>query len=279
MKKKLKHKYLIFIKASLRKFVLFSLFLLSLMSLFYDLIAEARNFQSNHYRNRYGKCSNTSANRVSSTSYFVPHRNNYKTRAAFVRDVKMQGTGTLSNGTVLRYNGKTQKLPKGCNTAVGASGHCLLPFFSIAADAIRGNHRRKGSYKMGDVIFIPELQGKMVTLPNGTTITHPGLFVVDDVGSDIKGKNRFDFFTGNMSPNNKKNVFGYYGELGMSDRNSCNKTFSVLNNGKVKEKFLALVKEARKGIGNYNFNNLSIDNAKLLRKTITPTYESAIGSI
>lgn len=74
------------------------------------------------------------------------------------------------------------------------SNMCLEPYYSVAADL--------SIYNLGEVIFIPYLKG--VTLPNGTL--HDGYVVVRDSGQRIKGKGRFDFFTGFHSVN-KTNVF------------------------------------------------------------------------
>lgn len=61
---------------------------------------------------------------------------------------------------------------------------CVDPYFSVAADL--------SIYHLGDVIFIPMLQG--LVLPNGEI--HNGFVIVRDSGGAIKGYGRFDFFTG-----------------------------------------------------------------------------------
>lgn len=61
---------------------------------------------------------------------------------------------------------------------------CMDPYYSIAADL--------SIYHLGDVIFIPVLQGLL--LPNGEI--HNGFVIVRDTGGSIKGYGRFDFFTG-----------------------------------------------------------------------------------
>lgn len=61
---------------------------------------------------------------------------------------------------------------------------CMDPYFSVAADL--------SIYQLGDVIFIPLLQG--VVLPNGEI--HNGFVIVRDSGGAIKGYGRLDFFTG-----------------------------------------------------------------------------------
>jgi len=61
---------------------------------------------------------------------------------------------------------------------------CMDPYYSVAADL--------SIYHLGDVIFIPMLQG--LVLPNGEI--HNGFVIVRDTGGLIKGYGRFDFFTG-----------------------------------------------------------------------------------
>ena len=71
---------------------------------------------------------------------------------------------------------------------------CLEPYYSVAADL--------SIYNLGDVIYMPILKG--VKLPNGKI--HDGYVIVRDSGQKIKGRGRFDFFTG-FSPVNKDNAF------------------------------------------------------------------------
>lgn len=63
---------------------------------------------------------------------------------------------------------------------------CLEPFVTIAADL--------DIYSPGDVIFIPS--ARTLILPSGKM--HDGYFIVADAGRLIKGKGRFDFFSGNQ---------------------------------------------------------------------------------
>lgn len=72
---------------------------------------------------------------------------------------------------------------------------CLDPFYSVAADL--------SLYKLGDVIFLPDVKG--LQLPDGTI--HNGFFIVRDAGGNIKGKGRFDFFTGFYGPFSSTNPF------------------------------------------------------------------------
>ena len=178
-----------------------------------------------------------SSESLRSTTYYVPAERDFKKRSDFIAAVKIQGSGVRRDGRLQRYNGRVEKLRNGCTTAIGASGRCLMPFFSIAGDTSSrwGNH-------MGDIIFVPELKGKKVRLPNGRVIIHPGLFIIDDHGSAIRGKNRFDFFTGTMSPKDKNNAFTSYrgrhrsklafddqAPISMVDRHVCDKTVEVIH--------------------------------------------------
>lgn len=73
---------------------------------------------------------------------------------------------------------------KSCAYTYGASGWCLSPNFSVAADP--------KYHQPGDVIYVPSLAG--TRLPSGEL--HDGYFIVKDTGGAIKGPDRFDFFLG-----------------------------------------------------------------------------------
>lgn len=66
-------------------------------------------------------------------------------------------------------------------------------------------------------------------------MVHPGFLIVQDTGGAIKGKNRFDFFTGSYSMKDPGNPFGSKGrqDTQMLDRTSCtdNKRFTVVRRG------------------------------------------------
>ena len=72
---------------------------------------------------------------------------------------------------------------------------CLEPFYTVAADL--------SLYNLGDVIYFPDLKG--VVLPNGEV--HDGYVIVRDVGGNIKGRGRFDVFTGGYGLDESKNPF------------------------------------------------------------------------
>ncbi|MFV8257723.1 3D domain-containing protein [Bdellovibrio bacteriovorus] len=162
---------------------------------------------------------------ATTSTYFVPHIKDYcsssKPCKKFLKQVRMQGSGTLSGNRLLTYTGKTRSLGS-CDTAFGASGKCLIPFFSVAADP--------RYYSMGDIIRMPALEGKRIRMPNGKTVIHPGYLIVHDTGGAIKGPNRFDMFTGSYGLNDKDNVFGYKGsrDMRMTDVNDCTKSFSTV---------------------------------------------------
>jgi hypothetical protein len=145
----------------------------------------------------------------------------------FKAEVKWQGSGQLSGGKNLTY--LDQILSRGdCDTAIGASGRCLTPYISVAADPC--------CYAMGDIIEMPAFKGKMITLPNGHTMIHPGYFIVEDKGGMIGGPGRFDFYTGVAGMFNPDNIFGYKGHSNtrLIDTSVCSahKEFTVIRRGK-----------------------------------------------
>lgn len=89
-----------------------------------------------------------------------------------------------------------------CPFGYGVKSSCLDPYFSVAADL--------SIYRAGDVIFVPRLIG--VRMPNGEI--HDGFLVIRDSGGKIKGRGRFDFFTGFYNHLDKENVLA---RLGFSD--------------------------------------------------------------
>jgi membrane-bound lytic murein transglycosylase A len=164
---------------------------------------------------------------ATTTMYFVPHVKDYCSSSqpckAFKNEVKLQGAGTLPGNKILTYTGAILNLGS-CKTAIGASGKCLTPFISVAADP--------RFYSMGDIISMPALKGKKIRMPDGTTMIHPGYLVVDDTGGAIKGANRFDFFTGSYNMTDSKNAFGVNGpdDTKMSGKKECvaRKAFTVV---------------------------------------------------
>lgn len=149
----------------------------------------------------------------------------------------------MPGGKLLTYTGKKINLGS-CDTAFGASGNCLIPFISVAADP--------HYYQMGDIIKMPSLQGKLIHLANGKTMIHPGFFIVQDTGGAIRGPNRFDFFTGSFNYNNNKNDFGIYAtkETQMSDKGDCDdrKQFTVVrrSSSSYQDSMLAIEDSVRK---------------------------------
>ncbi len=94
---------------------------------------------------------------------------------------------------------------KTCAFTFGASGWCLSPNYSVAADP--------KFHKPGDVIYLPDLAG--ARLPNGEI--HDGYFIVKDTGGAIKGPDRFDFFLGHRRTVNRHHPFLL---LGLGDKKS-----------------------------------------------------------
>lgn len=172
---------------------------------------------------------------ATSSIYFVPHVRDYcptsKPCSKFRREVRMQGSGTLTKNRVLTYSGKTVSLGD-CKTAVGAAGTCLKPYISVAADP--------KYYEMGDIIRMPAMKGRKIKLADGKTMVHPGYFIVEDIGGAIKGANRFDFFTGAAGLTDKKNAFGTNGheKAQLQDVSECSsyKAFTVTPQGTKRHK-------------------------------------------
>jgi membrane-bound lytic murein transglycosylase A len=140
----------------------------------------------------------------------------------------------------MTYQGKIIDMGD-CETAKGASGNCLIPYVSVAADP--------DYYQMGDIIEMPSMKGKEITLPSGRKMKHPGYFIVEDTGGAIRGRNRFDFFTGAHDMHDKANAFGSQGSdnTQMIAQNDCSsrKNFKVI----------------RRGSANYKQSQVAIDRS------------------
>lgn len=119
---------------------------------------------------------------------------------AIVQDGKTRAFNIIG-----RFGGQDRyfEIPEdGCRFGYGVSSSCLDPFYTLAADL--------EIYKPGEVIFVPAVVG--LELPDGSQ--HDGYFVIRDKGRGIKGRGRFDFFTGHYSWYNSKNPFK---RLGLGD--------------------------------------------------------------
>jgi len=170
-------------------------------------------------------------NVAESSFYNTPHWKDYcktswskcskKTKDAFYKVINDRGSGIMPNRQVRYYNGKSIAQGK-CDTTFGAAGKCMIPYISVAADP--------KYYRMGDIIDMPSLKGRVIMLPNGQRMIHPGYFIVADKGFDIKGPNRFDFYTGTATPWDRDNIFGYHGGFKMGQKSDCSdrKTFAVI---------------------------------------------------
>ncbi|UOE99820.1 3D domain-containing protein [Bdellovibrio reynosensis] len=189
-------------------------------------------------------CSSSTA---TTSVYFIPHVKDYcqssQPCAAFRREVRMQGSGILPGNRLLTYNNKTISMGN-CETAFGASNQCLIPYISVAADP--------KYYSMGDIIEMPSLKGKVMTLPNGKSFVHPGYLIVHDKGGAIKGPNRFDLFTGTMGMHDERNSFGTNADVNtiMADVSDCSdrKNFWVTRRGSEQNEMkMAVIHEALEG--------------------------------
>lgn len=127
----------------------------------------------------------------------------------------MQGTCMITqNGKTATYNiiSKSKRsfvrVTNQCVYGFGVKSYCLDPFYTVAADP--------DFYSPGTVIFVPAVRG--LELPNGKL--HHGYLIVRDRGDNssdqfVKGKGRFDFFTGNLHYLSKGNPFA---KIGLSSR-------------------------------------------------------------
>lgn len=147
--------------------------------------------------------------------------------------VDIQGSGTLKKGTILTHTGKMVDIGN-CETSYGKGNTCLIPYVSVAADL--------QYHELGDIIEMPSLKGKVLTLPNGKKFKHPGYFIVDDKGakSHVRGENRFDVYTGPHGIDDPDNEFGTKAssDLRMTDKKECgsNKAYTAIKPGDAKYK-------------------------------------------
>ena len=101
---------------------------------------------------------------------------------AFVKSLRLEGTGKLRDGRVLTYvRNDRYAFVKNAPYGVGHRNNPLKPFRSLAVDT--------HIIPAGSVLFIPRARG--VRLPDGSV--HDGIFYAHDVGSAIRGK-RLDIF-------------------------------------------------------------------------------------
>lgn len=178
------------------------------------------------YANRGGLCQPSVA---TTSTYYTPSAKvvckSNKPCEKFKEMVGVQGSGTLSKGKIYTFQGKTVDIGD-CDTSIGKGNTCLIPYVSVAADL--------RYHELGDIIEMPALKGKIITLPNGKKFVHPGYFIVDDRGaaSYIRGENRFDVYTGPHDLDDPRNAFGQDAppELRMVDTKECgpHKNFKVI---------------------------------------------------
>lgn len=82
-----------------------------------------------------------------------------------------------------------------CSFGYGVQSSCLDPFYTVAADL--------RFHKPGDVLYVPKLAG--TEMPDGSK--HSGYMIVRDSGGRIKGRHRFDFYSGTLRWNDPRNPF------------------------------------------------------------------------
>lgn len=110
--------------------------------------------------------------------------------ADFVKALKMEGSGLLSDGRVINYNGRCKFGVGKCFDELDRSTHPygrgaklrpLVPFKSVAVDP--------RLIPIGEPLYIPEFDG--LYMPDGSV--HDGCVRADDTGGGIK-KRKMDFF-------------------------------------------------------------------------------------
>lgn len=131
-------------------------------------------------------CPSASTRRTSKvTYYFAPTLKSYDSRKC-----NMEGTCFFKrNGVDMIYNSGMGSRPISqakCPYGWGSKGNCLNPCTTVAADP--------RYHRVGEVLFFPRLRGQIC---RGKV--HDGYVTVGDVGSAIKGADRFDFYWGNCS--------------------------------------------------------------------------------
>ncbi|HLU68011.1 MAG TPA: 3D domain-containing protein, partial [Kofleriaceae bacterium] len=108
----------------------------------------------------------------------------------FVRALLMEGSGLLSDGRVINYDGRCRYGVGTCYEPLderdypfgrGARRRPLVPFVSVAVDP--------RLVPIGEPLYVPELDGLL--LPDGSI--HDGCVRADDTGGNIK-KRKMDFF-------------------------------------------------------------------------------------
>jgi 3D (Asp-Asp-Asp) domain-containing protein len=119
--------------------------------------------------------------------------------ASFKSALTLEGTGKLSDGRVLNYDGSCDCPSSPCFIVAssqapwgyGVQSIPLVPFRSLAVDT--------GEITIGQKLFIPELAGKTMpgSAPEGGFV-HDGCVVAHDIGGAIDGKH-IDFFAGKKS--------------------------------------------------------------------------------
>ncbi|UOF01466.1 3D domain-containing protein [Bdellovibrio reynosensis] len=122
---------------------------------------------------------------------------------------RLEGScGVVQNNTMRKFNvvkkgAFTEITNQKCSFGFGVKSYCLDPFYTLAADL--------DIYKPGDVIYVNSVRG--VQLPDGSK--HTGYFVIRDMGHGIKGRGRFDFYSGTYSHKSDSNPFK---KLGLADK-------------------------------------------------------------
>lgn len=108
----------------------------------------------------------------------------------FLRSLRLEGSGLLSDGRIINYHGRCRYGVGTCYQVLdnethpfgrGAGHRALIPFRSVAVDP--------RLIPIGETLYVPEFDGML--LPDGSI--HDGCVRADDTGGGIK-KRKMDFF-------------------------------------------------------------------------------------
>lgn len=152
-----------------------------------------------------------------------------------------------TNGDIITYNyqDKGSQIRVGCKKrwmeiakfrlaksryGEGVRSYSLVPYRTIAVKDYNIPH--------GSLVYIPAAKGKVVKLPNGSTMVHDGYFFVGDTGGvlDKEGKNQIDFFTGGEKSKKPFHTF-------IKSTSSAKFEVQIVDDEPLRQKFLKMHKK------------------------------------